>query len=516
MSAVATVTRFVPSPYQRAVFNFIINSRRSAIVKAVAGAGKTKTIERSLPLIPERCHVLLLAFNRTIAAELKERIEGLRKEFNRPFVNFEAKTFHALCYNVVRKHLNLPFELAADDRKLNRLCRDWLGDYDYELYASYICELVGLAKGEGIGALVPDTEDRWWDLAHHHDLHLDSEDANETTAVRLARQLLQLSTAKARDGIIDYDDLLYLTCLWKLRVWRRDYIFVDESQDTNPVRRAIVRMALQPGGRVIAVGDPRQAIYGFTGASHDAMDQIKQDFNCVELPLTVSYRCGRKIVEAARHYVDYIEPAEGAIEGRVEWLKLETALRVLQPTDAVLCRNTAPLIDLAYKLTAQRRPCRVLGREIGTGLVKLIKSMQAKTIDGLVVKLAEYKEREVQLLLARKEEQKIEGLLDRVASIELIVKNLGENQRTVLKLIKAVEELFGEAAQAGCLTLCTVHKAKGSEWDRVAVLKPELMPSKWARQEWQQLQEENLIYVCYTRAREHLIFLTSEQEEAQP
>jgi ATP-dependent exoDNAse (exonuclease V) beta subunit len=33
------------------------------------------------------------------------------------------------------------------------------------------------------------------------------------------------------------------------------------------------------------------------------------------------------------------------------------------------------------------------------------------------------------------------------------------------------------------------------------------MPSKWARQDWQKEQERNLMYVAYTRAKRHLVFI---------
>jgi len=84
-----------------------------------------------------------------------------------------------------------------------------------------------------------------------------------------ARSLIQASNESAKLGMLDFDDQLYLPLLWKLRLFQNDFVFIDEAQDTNPVRRALAKLALRPGGRLIAVGDPRQAIYGFTGASHE-------------------------------------------------------------------------------------------------------------------------------------------------------------------------------------------------------------------------------------------------------
>jgi len=54
------------------------------------------------------------------------------------------------------------------------------------------------------------------------------------------------------------------------------------------------------------------------------------------------------------------------------------------------------------------------------------------------------------------------------------------------------------------IVLSTVHKAKGLESNRVFIVRPDLMPLPNARS-WQYIQEKNLEYVAYTRARLELI-----------
>ena len=87
---------------------------------------------------------------------------------------------------------------------------------------------------------------------------------------------------------IDFDDMVYLPLVFKLRLFPQDWVLIDEAQDTNPTRRALAARMLKPGGRVIAVGDPRQAIYGFTGADNDALEQIAEKFNCARMPAALS------------------------------------------------------------------------------------------------------------------------------------------------------------------------------------------------------------------------------------
>lgn len=497
---------FVPSAHQQRYFDWLETGTGSCVVIATAGSGKSTTIIKGLTRISERASVQILVFNTILGAELRDKIAALAEETGRLFDKVSAKTFHSLCFGAVAKKLGKDSRaIRTDGNKSRDICRNWLDQRLMFMYSSFICKLVGLAKGEGIGALVPNTDDRWYKLIQHHDLELEHEEASEAEAVKLAKELLERSNAASLNAHIDFDDQLYLVCLWKLRLWQNDFVFIDEAQDTNPIRRAVAKLALRPGGRLVAVGDPRQAIYGFTGASHDAIELIKKEFNAVEMPLTVSYRCPRAVIEQAQTIVPYIEAAPSAIEGKVSYINIIEALNILGPHDAILCRNTAPLIELAYDLIRRGRGCAVLGKDIGANLVKLIENMKAKGIEALEEKLDAYREREVAKYTAKGEEQKAESVTDRVHCIQIVIKNLNENERTVPKLISKLTSIFSDTN--GVLMLSTAHKAKGREWDNVAILRPDLMPSKWARQDWQALQEENLMYVAWTRARKHLMFL---------
>lgn len=468
---------FIPSPYQQAYFDWLQKKRGSCIVKAVAGSGKTTTI------------VMGLRFTGALAHEVN------------------ASTFHSAGLYPVSKHLGCKSsnEMVIDGSKVRKLAREALGDVEREIYSDFCVRLVGLAKGQGIGPLEPDVPEAWYKLIQHHDLYLEAEDATEERAIQIARDLLQRSNEAAKRKHIDFDDMLYLPLLWRLRLWQNDWVFIDEAQDTNPVRRALAKLALKPGGRLVAVGDEKQAIYGFTGASHDAMDLIKSEFNCIELPLTVSYRCPKAIAERVKTLVPYFEVPESAVQGQIITCKLEEALKSLDHKDVIVCRQTAPLIETAFALIAKGIGCTVLGKDIATALISLIEKQKAKGIEALRDKLEAFREREVARFMAKGEENKAEAISDRVACIITVIDNLPETQRTVPGLVSKLQGMFSD--ENGVLTLATCHKVKGKEYRRVAILKPELMPSKWARQEWQAEQEKNLMYVTDTRTMDTLYIL---------
>jgi superfamily I DNA/RNA helicase len=497
---------FVASKYQADIFTEIESGHGSIIVEAVAGSGKSTTIKQCLLRIPEERFVQVFAFNTIIAKEMAEGVKELGLQNGRPFRNARVSTFHSVGFSALIKRLNRKPDV--DGGKVRKILKDSLGDELYELYGDFCARLVGLAKGQGFGALVAADIKDWMELISHHDLSLDSEIATEEQAIAHARNTLHASNDLARNGIIDFDDMLYIPLLWKLKLWQNDWVFIDEAQDTNPVRRAIAKLALRPGGRLMAVGDRRQAIYGFTGASHDAMDLIKEEFACKELPLSVTYRCGRKIVELAKTLVPHLEAREGAHEGEVHHLPLKEVISRLQPTDAIMCRNTAPLVELAFKLVGQGVGCKVLGKEIGAGLASMVKKQRAKGLQNLLDKLNNYREREVAKHTAAGEERKAEAINDRIDCVRIIAASLDEKSRTIPALLAKIEGLFSDDDNGRkVLTLATLHKLKGKEYDRVALYRGELCPSKWARQEWQLLQEHNLLYVGYTRARNELYFI---------
>ena len=267
---------------------------------------------------------------------------------------------------------------------------------------------------------------------------------------------------------------------------------------------------LKPGGRLVAVGDRHQAIYGFTGADADSMDLIAKDFAAAELPLTVTYRCPKAVVALAHQWVNHIQAHETAPEGRVSEVTLGDILAkphaMLRPTDAILCRNTKPLIELAYQLIRKGMGCTVEGRDIGQGLIALARKWKVRSLGALADRLERFKETEMQKAIAKGQETKAQSIEDKVDTLTLIIAQTQEQGGSDINdLVASINRLFSDDA-TGLLKLSTVHKSKGREWERVFILgRSAYMPSQWARKAWQQQQEVNLMYVAVTRAKAELV-----------
>ncbi|CAB4194426.1 UvrD Superfamily I DNA and RNA helicases [uncultured Caudovirales phage] len=493
------------SPYQTDIFNFIANGTGNAIVEAVAGSGKSTTIVEGVRSVPAGKTSLMLAFNKAIAEELKNR-------------GVNARTFHSLCFSPVLKSRKVN---NVETNKLRMLLKQNLSSNDAFVYGSFITKLVGLARNAGIGAVEKDTEEAWYALVEHHDLEIENERANMPDAIEHARDLLQWSNAS---NYVDFDDMLYLAVKDGIVLPKYDFVFVDEAQDTNAIQRAVLRKILHEESRVIFVGDPAQAIYGFRGADSNSMGLLQEEFSCVNLPLTISYRCAQSIVTAAHRYVQHIEAAPNAPEGEVVSVgAMNDVIRatgcnsteedyaaiarghVFYPDDLVVCRSTKPLVELAFKLMRVRIPVKIMGREIGQGLKSTIDKMNASNVDDLVVKLEAWAAREIDKAIAKQLDAKVDQLQDKLDAILCLIDALAEDRRTIEDLKAGIDMLFNNNAQA--LTLATIHKSKGMEANRVWWLNSSKCPSRWARQEWQKQQELNLCYVAVTRAKTALLYI---------
>lgn len=270
-----------PSIQQSAIRTALLASRRSLLIQAGAGSGKTTTaVWLARTAVPQTERSVFLAFGKAIAEELRTRL---------PYW-VTASTYHALGYAALRRACPRLKRPTPDKCKwlLKEQVPDWKLRREIE---PDVLKLVSFGKAYGTGAGGPI-------LAELADsLGLD-------TDLAVATELLHASnSAYEKDGSIDFDDQLYLPYLLGLDLDKYDNVFIDEAQDTNAVQLGLTRRMLFPGGRVVAIGDRRQAIYAFRGAGTSAMDDLRTAFDMEELPLSVSFRCARTVVDEVNHFL---------------------------------------------------------------------------------------------------------------------------------------------------------------------------------------------------------------------
>jgi DNA helicase-2/ATP-dependent DNA helicase PcrA len=512
MNIAVKSTRIAYSLQQSAVIDWTRDGWGSALVRARAGTGKTFLLMACIPHM--RGSIGVAAFNNKIAREIKSKIDD--KGYNA-----DVKTFHSYGFSAWRR--------VANGVKIEGKGSKNAGYYKFdrivkvldvpEIFQAFAKRAMSYAKQSGIGIFTEfDDRDAWMNIVDHHqlgDLFQGEEDDDYDLfidqGIEWAEACLRESNNLSMD-VIDFDDMLYMPLLKNARFWQYDWLLVDEAQDTNPVRREMARRLLRRGGRAIFVGDDRQAIYGFTGADNDALDIIKKVFRTQEFPLTVTFRCAKAVVEQAKELVPDYEAAPQNIEGEVVSInEAEFDYSVLQAGDAVICRNTKPLVTTAFSLIRSGIPCHVEGREIGAGLIALACRWKSiKSLAKLSERLQTYLERETEKLRKQEREVAIGILEDKVQTLQALIGFVGID-KDISDLKARIEEMFADTPEGfppNRVTLLTAHRSKGLEYDNVYLLGVnKYMPSPFAKKPWQRQQEDNLIYVAITRAIKKLTFI---------
>lgn len=492
---------FKPSKQQIDIFEQLkLPDCGSIIIDAKAGSGKTTTIVNAAKIL--KGDIFLGAFNKNMADELKHKCYGIP--------NTECATFHAIGYRVLRRYF--PNIGNAKSNKVFQIVKylneTEYGDDDYDKNAYHIAKIVSMAKMRGIGAIEENEISAWKDIIYHFGIDenlpnkYDADDELETL-IGFCQHVLEFDMENLKQ--IDFDDMIYVPLLMDMELPKFDWVLIDEAQDTNPVRRELARRMLKENGRIIAVGDPHQAIYGFAGADNDAMDRIKKDFDAKVMPLSVTYRCGRNIVSVAQQYVPGIEAYANAGYGTVQEIDYTFIESMAKPGDVILSRFNKYLVSLCFMFIRKGISVKIEGRDIASSLVSLCKKWRTQDFGELTQYLMRWRDKEIKRA-KEKGLDRADSINDRVDTLMIIISRAKELKlRTKDDMIAMIENLFDDnGVSNSMINLCSVHKAKGLEWDRVFLLGRKEIMGKIGKSEWQKQQEKNLIYVGVTRAKEVL------------
>lgn len=478
------------SPEQQAICAAVARRDDHIVVEALAGTGKTTTIEHIVTMFPQ--------------------------------ARAEAKTLHGLGFGALRYHLrkyNTDPQVNQDKVKviikglLDASCATADDREKAEALIDPVIRLVSLCKSQGFLAFRGEAADA--DLAalvdrYDIDMPVNDDGVRDSEVYDLTRRALVANNRNY--AVIDFDDMVYLPLVLKCNVYPIDLLLVDESQDLNPVQIELVRKAANGKGQVVFVGDRHQAIYGFRGADVEAMNTIERTFDAEVLPLSVCRRCPVSVIEAAQAIVPAIRHKDDAIQGEIKSLgNWDDMLAVAGPDDLVLCRTTAPLVEACLRAIRQGKAATVKGRDIGRGLQLLLgKIRKNRRVRGMSIleALDEYKRRQLEGM----KEERQQAFVDKIETLVVLAEGCTEWEQIGRK----IEDIFAkndDADTAGMLVFSTCHKAKGLEADNVYVIRPELLPGPWARQEWQEEQERNLKYVAITRAKRTLTWVRDDREK---
>lgn len=495
---------YKPSKYQEAIFEFIRNSQGNLVIEASAGSGKTTVLVNILRLLDAKTKKLFCAFNTDIVKELKRKTKGIE--------NVDVRTMHSLGNLMILRNLNVDYIPIVETKYKEHIYSN-IGDYTntinsigrkgYMKYVNNVSKLVDFARYN-----LADSVEEINMLSQRHDIDIINDEAEVVLAI--------MEWGKGNLDSIDYTDMVWLPNVLHMKPLglQFDFILLDESQDFSVAQRELILRCQKMGTRYVFVGDSFQAIYSFASASPESFQKLKELPNTTCLPLSISYRCPKKVVKLAQTLVESIEYKEDAIDGNIIY---NAKLEDVKEGDMILCRNNAPLMKVYNDLIRMGRKCFIRGKDIGNNLKKIIKDSKQELLnsdlkeDGLFIQLYDQLFNMVSDIMRKTnlDKQSVMNMSIVVNKLDIInaLYVLSENLMTTQELINRIDIIFSDKKRNEGIALSTIHKAKGLEAENVYIACRSLMPSPSATQEWEVVQEKNLIYVAYTRAKNTLGFL---------
>lgn len=483
-----------PSKYQKAIYNWIKKGKGNIVIQAVAGSGKTTTIINATKLLDGDEDSLFVAFNKAIADELRERLPE----------HIKSSTLHSLGLGMFYANTNINPKVEFD--KLSTIIKAVLQDNSikeesrqYSDYFSFLRRIIPLIKATLIDYNKFEELD---EIMAKFNVEFDV----DGFTIVLIREILE--KCKKQVEVIDFDDMIWIPIVNNFHSKTYDWVFIDELQDLNKAQFELVKKVCNGHTRVVGVGDRQQSIYAFRAADTMSMDNFKEYFKAKEMPLSICYRCDRKIVEMAQQIVPEIECKENVEDGIVENIDVNTTIEKANDGNLILCRTNAPLVGMAFSLIRQHKKAIIRGRDIGKGLIRMVDKYQYVNLNDLIGKINGYKElQEEKIMLidiGKYDKKKKTTLMTQIDSCETII-TIAENVETVEELKATIEKIFSDENEG--IVCSSIHKAKGLEADKVFILRYDLMPHPMAKTDEEIEQEQNIKYVAITRAKKELYLI---------
>lgn len=474
------------SPEQEAFFAALLEHNDHLMISAVAGSGKTTTAlegaRRWSGKNPGRS-ILFLAFGKVIAEELAARApQGLP---------MEVRTVHAFCWKLV--------SMQVKPRVKPGFGRVW------EMLDQDLPRIFGPLDSPRVVARQLERDEAEWAASMCRHSMADPTAANIASLMRfhdrpvlegdsMARVVAAASriVAAAGNPKMDFDDMMWVALKRGIRWPRYALVIVDEAQDLNQAQIEVVCALRDAGARIVVIGDPDQAIFGWRGALPTAMSLLRRRLNPVRLPLSVTWRCPVSHVELARGMVKRLRARPDAPEGVVDSMLVDDMLSRMRPGDLVIGRTNAQVLKTMLAGAQLGLRCSMLGTEFSGELEGFINRFRAKEVPLLLNRMGVWLDGQRKKLPP----QRLAEAEDKVNCVRL----LAEHATTMEQLHAMLKNVFADPS--GTIRFSTVHRAKGLEAERVGIcagpltLNPRLL--------WQRRQEQNIRYIAYTRALSEL------------
>lgn len=423
------------------------------MIIAGPGTGKTHTLTAKIThLITELKippgQILAVTFTQSAAKEMRRRLASMSPSW--------TGTFHAIAAKILRQE-NYPFgpgidwSIAAESQKND--CLD--------------------------GLILPRSRRAFLDEIRNQKTKLQPPSGNHEEYYR------RLVAAR----LLDFDDvLLHVGRLFEerpqiLTAYQRQWshILVDEFQDTSPAQYQLLKFLACPNTCVI--GDPDQAIYGFTGDDFKPFDAFEKDHPaCRKIILRENYRSQPIIVTAASQII----AKNSSRLPRELQARLEEGL----PVEIASYQNERQEAEMTV-----RRIEHLLGGSssfmIDTAWARKEKESYSYSLDDIAI-----------LYRFHAQSRALQNVLDRSGLPYKLYAKKSNPEASGGEDLEDFQDNDHGLPQGEGVTLMTLHRAKGLEFPVVLITGMEQGMLPWPGSALE--EERRLFYVGVTRAKSRL------------
>lgn len=432
------------------------------LVNAFAGTGKTSTLIEISKANPYK-RFLYIAFNKAVVIESKKKFPK----------NVSVMTLHSLAIRALNINLENVRENDYDIISFAELFGLDYTEYDYIEEALKYFKQFCSSSEEFPDAVFEDNK-LWTHAGRQYFLEfwrfLDEGQLNITHDFYLKK--FSLSDSKIKDISSNYD-----ICL------------LDEMQDSNPVSLSIFNKF---SCAKIFVGDKHQQIYQFRG-SVNAMESINAGYSFY---LTNTFRCNEHVVSLANDVLkQYLGSTKFLISKNIEKNYKIKTIGYIARTNSSLIEVIKIFMEAKIHFSLTKKPI-----EVFRGAINL-----HYFLTGEFEKI--YKE--YSFLKKFKNEAALKEYAERYKSVDLqmnlkIAKRYKKGLFLLLQYAKT--NLEQSVSTEEKIFLTTAHASKGLEWDKI-ILAKDFKDLKDIEDEKELIEEANLLYVTYTRAKYEIEFL---------
>src|SRR3989344_1795786 len=258
------------------------------MVVAGPGTGKTQVLTLRIANILDKTdtepeNILALTFTESAAASMKRRLAEI---IGSSAYSVAINTFHGFCNDVIKT---------------------------YPEYFPRIMNSVNITEVDQINIIKEFSDFRVKDILKKiNDFKKDSISPKEAKKInpKIAKIYAKYETELKKQKLYDYNDMILETLkamkknkkLLQILQEKYQYVLADEHQDTNDAQNKIVEilMSFHESPNVFTVGDEKQAIYRFQGASLENFLFFKKKYPKAKIiALQKNYRSIQTILDAA-------------------------------------------------------------------------------------------------------------------------------------------------------------------------------------------------------------------------